>query len=86
MTNEDFMLTTFDNTFNPFTEFEAWFKEDHRLGHNTCELLDLLSATSDISSDELQERDIQFAMDEIVNRFPMIYKKVSNSDYKEQED
>lgn len=81
MEREDFMLTTFDNPFNPFTEFDAWFKEDHRLGHNTCELLALVSATSDVSSEEVNEIDTSLAMDEIVQREPMIYKKVKATDF-----
>ena len=82
MSKESFMLTTYDNSFNPFTEFEAWFKEDHRLGHNTCEYLAMISADSPILSDELNERDTDLAMNYIVNAFPTIYKKVKASDFK----
>lgn len=78
----DYMLTTYDNPFNPFTEFDVWFKEDHRLGHNCCELLATIAATSPILSDELNDRDTQVAMDAIVKSEPMIYKKVQLSDYK----
>lgn len=77
----DFMLTTFDNQFNPFTEFDAWFKEDHRLGHNCCELLAKVSAVSDVSSEEIREQDTINAIDLIVSREPLIYKKVSESDF-----
>ena len=78
---EDFMLTTYDNQFNPFTQFAAWLKEDHRLGHNCCELLAIVSAPSDILSDELEEKNTIYAMDLIVNREPTIYRKVRKSDY-----
>ena len=33
---KDSMLTTFDNRFNPFTDFIRWWKEDLRLGHDCC--------------------------------------------------
>lgn len=79
---EDFMLTTFDNRFNPFTEFEAWFKEDHRLGHNCCELLAIVSSVSSVSSDEIQEADTISAINDIVNRDPTIYRKVKKTDFK----
>ncbi len=79
---DEIMLTTFDNPFNPFTEFDAWFKEDHRLGHNCCELLDLISADSIVSSEELKERDTRYAIDKIVNDQPTIYKKVKATDFK----
>lgn len=77
----DFMLTTFDNPINPFTEFDAWFKEDHRLGHNCCELLAKVSAVSDVSSEEIREQDTLKAIDYIVDREPMVYRKVSKSDF-----
>lgn len=82
---QDCMLTTFDNKFNPFTEFEAWFKEDLRLGHNTCGLLAKTSNTSDVASDEVNEEDIDRAMNEIVAREPLIYKKVKKEDFKNVE-
>lgn len=78
---EDFMLTTFDNRFNPFTEFDAWFKEDHRLGHNCCELLAFVSAVSDISSEELREANTISAINEIVARDPTVYRKVKKTDF-----
>lgn len=81
MEREDFMLTTFDNPFNPFTEFDAWFKEDHRLGHNCCELLAIVSSTSEVLSDEINETDTEFAMNEIIQREPMIYRKVKETDF-----
>jgi hypothetical protein len=34
------MLTTIDNPFSPFTEFEEWFAFDIQKGYNTCALLD----------------------------------------------
>ena len=80
--DDDFMLTTFDNPFNPFTQFEAWFKYDSIvLGYNSCLLLANYSNVSDIASDEVQEQEIDEAMNEIVRKFPTIYKKVLRSDY-----
>ena len=77
----DSMLTTFDNPFNPFKEFDLWWKEDLRLGHDCCGLLARTANTSDLASDDINEAEIDRAMNEIVEKEPMIYKKVSNSDY-----
>lgn len=71
----DFMLTTHDNPFNPFKEFDLWWKEDLRLGYDCCGLLARTAATSSISSDEVKEAEILRAIDEIVKNQPMIYKK-----------
>lgn len=75
------MLTTYDNPFNPFTQFDAWFKEDLRLGHDTCGYLARMSAASQMLSDDMNEEYIDSAMDEIVSLQPMIYKKVLANDY-----
>lgn len=78
---EDFMLTTFDNQFNPFDEFNIWWKEDLRLGHDCCGLLARTSNTNELQSDEMQEKEIRRAAEEIVKNFPFIYKIVYRSDY-----
>lgn len=79
---KDSMLTTFDNPFNPFTEFDRWLKEDLLLGHNCCGLLANESNVSDVASDEINDKAIISAMERIVKREPMIYKIVYQSDFK----
>ena len=79
---KDSMLTTFDNPFNPFTEFDRWWKEDLLLGHNCCGLLANESNVSDVSSDEVNDKAIIEAMERIVKREPMVYKIVYQSDSK----
>lgn len=81
--NEDYMLTTYDNPYNPFEHFEAWFKYDMLLGHNCCSLLNEIAAVNTIQSEELNEKDINDAMDYIVENYSPIYKKVKRSDFEE---
>ena len=81
---KDSMLTTFDNPFNPFTEFDRWWKENLLLGHNCCGLLANESNVSDIASDEVNDKAIIEAMERIVKREPMIYKIVYQSDFKKE--
>lgn len=83
---KDSMLTTFDNPFNPFTEFDRWWKEDLLLGHNCCGLLANESNVSDVASDEVNDKAINEAMERIVKREPMIYKIVYQSDFKKTVD
>lgn len=73
---DDVMLTTYDNPFNPFTEFNRWWKEDISLGHDCCGLLAREAATSTVFSDEKNRKYIREAMERIVSRQPMIYKMV----------
>ena len=81
---KDSMLTTFDNPFNPFTEFDRWWKEDLLLGHDCCGLLANESNVSDVANDEVNDKAIIEAMERIVKREPMIYKIVYQSDFKKE--
>lgn len=62
----EYMLTTVDNPFDPFTQFDQWFAYDKQLGYDTPGYLARIA----ISSDDLSEVDefvvIQDAIDEIV--------------------
>ena len=50
---KEFMLTTFDNPYDPFTQFDEWFHFDMEKGYNSCEYLARISRTSE----ELSEND-----------------------------
>lgn len=60
------MLTTMDNPYNPFTQFDEWFQFDESSGYNTTQYLARLT----LSSPDLSEADesiaIENAIDEIV--------------------
>lgn len=63
---EQYMLTTLDNPFDPFTEFKEWLAYDTRAGHYTLSFLDRVVITSDSLSEAQQAYAIQQAIDEIV--------------------
>jgi len=58
-----FMLTTLDNPFNPFLQFDEWYSYDVSKGYNTCAYLARIVK----SSDELSESDEAFAIDQAMN-------------------
>lgn len=62
----EYMLTTFDNPFDPFTQWDEWFAWDTTAGYNTSGLLARISYSSDEISDVDQFWAIQNAIDEIV--------------------
>ncbi|MDF2800242.1 MAG: hypothetical protein K0S61_145 [Anaerocolumna sp.] len=72
------MLTTIDNPFNPFIQFDEWYAYDTNKGYNTCSYLARITKTSDELSQEDEELAIELAIDEIV-KFNIIgiYRKVS---------
>ena len=36
MAKKAMLVTTADNPFSPFTQFDSWFMYDMRMGYNTC--------------------------------------------------
>lgn len=78
---DEFMLTTYDNPHNPFDDFEIWWKTDLRLGHDCCGILASNAFTSEVYSDEINEKIIKEAANDIVRRWPLIYRIVHRSDF-----
>ena len=70
-------LTTFDNPYDPFEQFDSWNRFDMDKGYCSCAYLDRIARTSDQLSDEENEQEIERAIDEIIKYdFRNIYKKV----------
>lgn len=71
------MLTTIDNPFNPFEEFNQWKFFDEAKGYFTCEYLGRIANTSIELSEADEALAIEQAIDEIVSLNVLgIYKKV----------
>ena len=70
-------LTTIDNPYDVFTEFNQWFLFDIENGYNTCGYLDRIAKTTDEMSEQEENAEIERAIDEIIKYdFMNIYKKV----------
>lgn len=75
------MLTTTDNPFDPFTEFDSWFQYDEEKGYHTCSYLARIAKTSSELSDKDNDEEIERAIDRIVELNVLgIYKKVTKDD------
>lgn len=71
------MLTTFDNPFNPFDNFDSWFLFDIEKGYNSCAYLARIAKTSELLSDYENDLEIERAIDEIIKHDVLnIYTKV----------
>lgn len=71
------MLTTIDNPFDPFTQWDEWRRYDEDMKYFTCGYVARIAKTSDDLSDADNEKAIENAINEIVNLNILgIYKKV----------
>lgn len=74
------MLSTVDNPFNPFEDFDSWYIFDMDHGYSSCCYLARIARTSDQLSEEENDAEIERAIDEIVKYdFRNIYKKVTET-------
>lgn len=70
-------LSTIDNPFDPFDDFDSWYMYDLDKGYDCCGYLDRIARTSDQLSEEENEKEIERAIDEIIKYdFMNIFKKV----------
>lgn len=63
---KEHMLTTVDNPFNPFTQYDEWESMDRTLGHYSTALLARVCRSSNDLSDSDQSLAIEMAIEEIV--------------------
>lgn len=77
-------LTTMDNPYDPFKQFDQWLMFDKEHDYDTCEYLARMTQsrlTDDMSQTE-ESLVIENVIDEIIETFPFgLYKKV----YKDSE-
>lgn len=75
-------LTTIDNPYDPFEEFDLWYMYDQEKGYGSCSYLARIAKTSDSLSDEENLVEVERAIDEIIhydfmNQFIKVRPKTS---------
>lgn len=72
-----YALSTKDNPYNPFFQWDQWYNFDVNHGYCCCSYLDRIAKTSEQFTDSENEREIERAIDEIIDLdFMNIYIKV----------
>ena len=71
------MLTTIDNPYDPFTQFDEWYRFDEQSGYHTTGLLARITISSTELSDADQSDAIESAIEEAVQlNVNGMYRKV----------
>lgn len=65
------MLSTIDNPWNPFEDFDKWYMWDMDHGYSSCCYLMRVAKTSDGLTEEENQAEIERAIDEIVKYDPI---------------
>lgn len=74
------MITTIDNPFDPFEQFDAWRSFDESKGYFTCAYLARIVKTSNELSEADESLAIEQAIEEIIDLNVLgIYKQVTKS-------
>lgn len=83
-------LTTLDNPYDYFTQFDEWYAFDIAKGYNTCNYIARIALTSTEMSDRDYEKAVEDAVDAAVRlNITGNYRKVvdkSSEDDEEDED
>ena len=77
MEENEYMLTTKDNPFDPFEQFDSWFMFDVEKGYYSCSRLARIAVFSDAMTEKEVNEETERAIDEIIKYdFTDLYKKV----------
>lgn len=72
------MLTTIDNPYDPFDDWDRWYSYDLRHGYHTPGLLARICVISDELSETDQKLALELAIEEIIREnVSGVHKKVS---------
>lgn len=72
------LITTVDNPYDPYNDFENWYRYDMDKGYNSCAYLARIARTNDDAmTEEENMQETERAIDEIIKYdFMNLYKKV----------
>lgn len=80
MPNTQVALTTVDNPYDPFEQFDSWFLYDEEKNYHTCGYLARIAEVDPDMTEEEYNQEVERAIDEIIhNDFTNLYRKVKKT-------
>lgn len=77
--SDEYFITTKDNPFDYFVQFDEWLNYDRAMGYYTLELIGRTVHTSIELSEEDQQKDFDLAIEKILKWHGDFYKKIYKS-------
>lgn len=79
------MITTIDNPYNPFTDYDNWLTFDIEKGYYTCNKLARISNVTDDMTDKEMIEEEERAINRLIEIDPLdIYIKVNKGEIKDR--
>jgi len=76
-----FTITTIDNPFNPFDDFNSWFLFDIEKGYYTCSKLARLTNVSEGMTEKEEINEVERAIERLIELDPLdIYRKIEKNE------
>lgn len=76
----DVFITTYDNPFDYFKQFNEWLNFDRQMGYFTLEYVGRLAMVAPDMSEETERLELERVIDSILEWNGDMYKKVYSSD------
>ena len=76
MASKEVFITTYDNPFDYFTQFDEWLAFDKNMGYNTLEYVGRLARLAPDLSEEEENLELERVFDSIIEWNGAFYKKV----------
>lgn len=84
MSNEtkvkEFLITTIDNPYNPFSEYEDWLRFDEENGYNTQNYVARVLQVKDLDDSLSEDEKLDIALESILSINQGLYVKVFSID------
>lgn len=77
--SKDVFITTHDNPYDYFKQFDQWYNFDQRHGYHTLEYIGRLIRPANDLSEEEQRLELENTIDKIIEWNGKFYKKVYSS-------